>query len=60
LKRRFGFIVVIMKNITIQTLRPVHSAAVLELQSAYAAVYPEAAVIPGEVIRESHFYVLEL
>ena len=37
-----------MKNITIQTLRPVYSVAVVELQCAYATVYPEAAVIPGE------------
>jgi ribosomal protein S18 acetylase RimI-like enzyme len=38
-----------MKNITIQLLAPDQIHAVVELQSAYAAVYPDAPVIPGEV-----------
>jgi ribosomal protein S18 acetylase RimI-like enzyme len=38
-----------MKNITIQPFAPDHVNAVVELQSAYAAVYPDAPVIPGEV-----------
>jgi ribosomal protein S18 acetylase RimI-like enzyme len=38
-----------MKNITIQHLAPDHMNAVMELQSAYAVVYPDAPVIPGEV-----------
>ena len=38
-----------MKNITIQPLTSANIAAVIELQSAYAEVYPDAAVIPGEV-----------
>ncbi len=38
-----------MKKITIQPLTSSNMNAVAELQSAYAAVYPDAAVIPGEV-----------
>ncbi len=38
-----------MKNITIQPFTDSHIPAVVDLQSAYAKVYPEAQVIPGEV-----------
>ena len=38
-----------MKNITIQPFSTSHMTAIAELQSAYTAVYPDAAVIPGEV-----------
>lgn len=38
-----------MKNVTIQPLSASHLAAVVELQSAYAEVHPDAPVIPGEV-----------
>lgn len=38
-----------MKNITIQPLDSSCIAAVVELQSAYSAVYPDAPVIPEEV-----------
>ena len=37
-----------MKNITIETLTADQLAGVVELQSAYAAIYPDAPVIPGE------------
>jgi ribosomal protein S18 acetylase RimI-like enzyme len=37
-----------MKKITIQPFTASHISAVVELQSAYAEVYPEAPVIPGE------------
>ena len=38
-----------MKNITIQPFTASRIAAVLDLQSAYSAIYPDAPVIPGEV-----------
>lgn len=38
-----------MKNITIQSFTTARIPAVVELQAAYTAVYPEAPVIPGEV-----------
>ena len=37
-----------MKNITIQTFTPSQLQPVMELQSAYTAVYPDAPIIPGE------------
>ncbi len=37
-----------MKKFTIQPFSSAHSRAVIELQKAYAAIYPEAPVIPGE------------
>src|SRR5918993_3794955 len=38
-----------MKNITIQPFAASRIAAVVGLQSAYSAIYPDAPVIPGEV-----------
>lgn len=38
-----------MKNITIQPLASSELQAVVKLQSAYAAIYPDAPIIPGEV-----------
>ena len=38
-----------MKDITIQPFTASRIAAVVDLQSAYSAIYPDAPVIPGEV-----------
>jgi ribosomal protein S18 acetylase RimI-like enzyme len=38
-----------MKNITIQPFSASRMAAIVDLQSAYTSVYPDAPVIPGEV-----------
>jgi ribosomal protein S18 acetylase RimI-like enzyme len=38
-----------MKNVTLQPLSASHLAAVVELQSVYAGLYPDAPIIPGEV-----------
>jgi ribosomal protein S18 acetylase RimI-like enzyme len=38
-----------MKNITIQPLVPLYLKSIVELQSAYSAIYTDAAIIPSEV-----------
>lgn len=38
-----------MKNITIKPFSPSYIPAVMELQTAYSALYPDAPVLPGEL-----------